>query len=221
MFLHGWGGNMESFIGIAREFFKTNRVILVDFEHFSDSEVRTLDYYVEEVRRILILESVEDAYFICHSFGGRVGVRFAKKYPRNLRGLVLIDSAGLKPIRGIRYHFRVILHKFLKKLHLNGLKGSSDFRQLTKVQKQTFVNVVNDFTEKDLPYINKPTLILWGSKDRDTPIYMAFRYKRKIKQSTLKIFYGAGHFSYLDRIVETTSAIKTYIANNERRISNS
>lgn len=206
---------MESFIGIAREFFKTNRVILVDFEHFSDSEVRTLDYYVDEVKQVLLSESVEDAYFICHSFGGRVGVRFAKKYPRNLRGLVLIDSAGLKPIRGIRYHFRVILHKFLKKLHLKGLRGSSDFRQLTKVQKQTFVNVVNDFTEKDLPFIKVPTLILWGSKDRATPLYMAFRYKRKIKRSTLKIFYGAGHFSYLEKRVETISAIKEYIVNNE------
>ncbi|MBQ8178801.1 MAG: alpha/beta hydrolase [Clostridia bacterium] len=216
VFLHGWGGNAHSMMAIARPFFATNRVILVDFEHSLVPTIPlNLDYYVGGVLDILNELKVVDAYFVCHSFGGRVGVRLSSNYPHLTRGLVLIDSAGLKPRRGIKYHFRVFLHKILKKLRGYGLSGSADYRALSPTQKATFVSVVNDFTDRDLKNNYTPTLILWGAKDRDTPLYMARRYKRKLKNSTLKVFKDAGHYSYLERRVETISAIKTYIGDNE------
>lgn len=216
VFLHGWGGDSDSMLAIARAFFATNRVILVDFEHNAiPNTPLDLDHYTDGVKDILNKLGVVDAYFICHSFGGRVGVRLTSRFPFLARGLVLIDSAGLKPRRGIKYHFKVILHKILKKLGKSGLSGSADFSALAPTQKATFINIVNDFTDRDLEYINIPVLVLWGAKDRDTPLYMAKRYKRKLKNCTLKVFKNAGHFSYLDNCSETIALIKTYIANNE------
>ena len=216
VFLHGYMGDINSLRTLASGVKGENRVILVDFG-FKNEPPRPLCLYdyVLEVRDILNKERVEEAYFVCHSFGGRVGVRLARKYPHLVKGLVLIDSAGLKPRRGIRYHFRVILHKILTKLGKDGLKGSLDYRSLSPNQKATFVRVVNDFTDNDLGYITPKVLLIWGAKDRATPLYMARRYRRKLPNARLKIFRKVGHFSYLERRSETLSLIRAYISQDE------
>ena len=48
-------------------------------------------------------------------------------------------------------------------------------------------------------YITMPTLIIWGDMDYETPVYMARKLTKEIKGSTLIIYNGAGHFSYLER----------------------
>lgn len=216
VFLHGWGGNIDSFNGLINAFMGDSKIILVDFEHNVEPAMPlTLDDYVEEVRNLINKEKISEAFFICHSFGGRVGVRLARKYSHLVKGLVLIDSAGLKPRRGIKYHFKLFLHKFLKKCGKTGLKGSEDFRRLTPNMKATFINIVNEFTDRDLKYITMPVLLLWGSEDKDTPLYMARRYKRMLPNARLKVFKGASHFSYLERRSETISEIKAYISLDE------
>lgn len=216
VFLHGFMGNIHSFRGLANGLTGESRVLLVDFGFNIEPIVPlTLDDYVSEVVDILNKENIIDAYFVCHSFGGRVGVRLLAKYPHLAKGLVLIDSAGLKPRRGIRYYFRVYLHKFLKKLGKNGLKGSSDYRNLQPNQKATFINVVNDFTDADLPNITFKVLLIWGARDKATPLYMARRYRRKLPQATLKIFKDCGHFCYLEKRGETLSLIRAYISEDD------
>ena len=216
VFLHGWGGNKESFLALASHFKHNARVILVDFEHnVEPSKPLTLNDYVLGVKDILEKEGIDSAYFVAHSFGGRVAVRLCKNYPSLVKGMVLIDSAGLKPRRGIRYHFKVFLHKTLKKLGKVGLLGSSDYRKLSANMKKTFVNVVNDFCDNDLKVIDKKVLILWGKKDRETPLYMGKRYRKLIPSSRLIVFKRGGHFSYLDYPMETISLIKSYISGNE------
>ena len=44
-----------------------------------------------------------------------------------------------------------------------------------------------------LAKIKIPTLILWGSVDKDTPVPMAHELHEKIEGSTLKIFEGVTH----------------------------
>ena len=45
--------------------------------------------------------------------------------------------------------------------------------------------------------IKVPTIIIWGKYDKDTPMYMARKLNRNIKDSSL-VTYPAGHYSYLD-----------------------
>ena len=75
--------------------------------------------------------------------------------------------------------------------------GSEDYRALDDVMKITFKNVVNLYLDNLLPAVNCPALIIWGRYDKDTPLYMAKRLKKGIKDSGLIILEG-GHYSYLD-----------------------
>ena len=216
VFLHGFMSDINALRGIANGLEGNSRVILVDFG-FREEPARplTLADYVNGVREILNNEMVSEAYFVCHSFGGRVGIRLASNYPHLVKGMVLIGSAGLKPRRGLCYYFKVGLHKILKKLGKSGLKGSADYKDLMPNQKGTFINIVNDFTDRDLKYITAKVLLIWGSKDRATPLYMARRYLRKLPNATLKILEGCSHFCYLEKRGETLSLIRAYISGDE------
>ncbi|MBO7156092.1 MAG: alpha/beta hydrolase, partial [Clostridia bacterium] len=205
----------DSMRPIAESIASECKVYVPDFYGFGrsiePSVPLTLDDYVDAVREIIVKLKLPDVYLVGHSFGARVAVRLASRYPQYVKGLVLIDGAGLKPRRGLRYYFKVFAHKTLKKLGFNGLKGSCDYRVLSPVMKMTFKNIVNEYVDGDLPYVTTKTLILWGAKDKATPLYMARRFKRKLPNAELKIFKGAGHFSYLDNFGESVREIKRYI----------
>lgn len=118
-------------------------------------------------------------------------------YPDRVRALALVDSAGLKPRRGLKYKFKIFAHKILKKCGFRGLKGSSDYKKLTPSMKATFVNVVNYDQTPLLKDIAHPTAIFWGREDRETPPYMARRLKKGLRNSEI-FWLDGGHYAYAD-----------------------
>ena len=220
IFLHGWGGCTASFKGLADALSSEYRVTLVDLYGFGETPhpefPLTLDDYAEGVSRIFRKENIAEAVLVGHSFGGRVAVRFARKYPGCCLKLVLIDAAGLRPRFSLKKTLRVACHKLLKACGRKGLIGSADYAALTGAMKGTFLNIIRDYTDKDLRYISSGALILWGKRDKDTPPYMAKRFRKRIKGAVSIVFPDAGHYSYLDAFYETLFAIKAYIGADGR-----
>ncbi|MBO5773769.1 MAG: alpha/beta fold hydrolase, partial [Clostridia bacterium] len=66
-----------------------------------------------------------------------------------------------------------------------------------------------------LAYVTAKTLIIWGKNDKATPLYMAKRYRRKLRFSRLVVLKDAGHFSYLDKKGETLALIRAYISDDD------
>lgn len=75
--------------------------------------------------------------------------------------------------------------------------GSSDYKALSPEMKETFKSIVNTFLEPYAKKMTVKTLIVWGNEDKETPLYMAKRLNRLIKNSRLLLLDG-GHFSFLD-----------------------
>lgn len=202
--MHGWGGNLESFATIPTYFSKNYRVTVVDFYGFGETPHPTyplfVDDYADGIVELIEHYNMQKATLICHSFGGRVGILLAFKRPELIEKLVLTSSAGVKPRRGLKYYFKIYRHKLLKKLNIPHKAGSGDYRKLSPIMRQTFKNVVNDDLTCALDKIFLSTLLIWGSKDKDTPIYMAKKMLSKISDSGLIIFKGAGHFAYLTNL---------------------
>ena len=143
-----------------------------------------------------------------HSFGGRVAIIYAGR-KNDLNKLVLIDSAGVKPKRGLDYYTRVYTYKLGKKvLGLPGLRaykekmmenaGSSDYKNSTPMMRQIMSKVVNEDLQHLMPSIEAETLLVWGELDDATPLSDAKIMERKIPGAGLVVFNGAGHYSYLD-----------------------
>ena len=208
VFLHGWGGSVKSFMGVAKVFAGFGFfAVLIDFDGFGDSpepnEPKTIYDYADDVEEFIDKFGLVSPMIIGHSFGGRVGVILSAR--GLVRKLVLVDSAGLRPRFSFSRAVKVWKYKRCKKKVVAGklsseklLKfGSSDYKVLSSVMKATFVNVVNEDLFYLLPKIKVPTLLVWGKKDKDTPLYMARRFQRTIENSRLLV-YNAGHYSYLE-----------------------
>lgn len=214
LLMHGFGADSKAVDCLF--YFLKNRgydVISLDFAGFGQSDqpsgAWTIYDYADCVTTLISALCVNSVTAIGHSFGGRVGIILASK--NIVDSLILIDSAGLKPKRNPLYYARIIIHKVRKKLKIPSSKaGSKDYRSLSVNMRSTFVNVVNSHLDGLLSKIKVPTLILWGNKDKETPLYMAKKLNANIANSSLYVLDG-GHFSYIDSYIETCSHMENFL----------
>ena len=172
-----------------------------------------LDDYAKGVADLMTDLGIGEAVLVGHSFGGRIAMRLAARDCR-VAGILLMDSAGARPRRGLAYYMKVIAYKLAKKMKCKRLpKGSEDYACLSGAMKRTFVNIVNESSEEDAVKIRVPALLLWGAEDKDTPPYMCRRLHRLIKGSECLILKGAGHFAYLEHPDYTRRVIKAFREN--------
>lgn len=220
IFLHGWRSQKEvwsSVVGKLEASSYSLKAITVDLPGFGGSpapqstnidEGWSVGDYAEIVKGFIEKLELKNVIIVGHSFGGRVGVKLASKYPYIISKLVLVDSAGFvnqsakKSAIGI---IAKIAKPFFKAKFMHGLRhkiyntiGADDYLATPNLQK-TFVNVVSEDLSSDMEKIICPTLIVTGENDKDTPVEFGQRMQLKIKGSQFKILQSAGHFSFLDQ----------------------
>lgn len=216
MFLHGWGQSGDCFGLIGEYLSKEYRVTLVDFEGFGKSPKPAVPMsvcdYAGQIIDLIKQNYMKDVVVIAHSFGGRVALEAAYKYPHFFSKLILTDIAGVKPKRGVGYYLKIYSYKLRKKLKLNTKNaGSSDYRNSDEIMRQTLVNVVNYDQTYQLSSIKLPTLLVWGALDGETPMYMAKTLNKKLLNSRLVVFEDCGHFAFSEDSYRFILLIKEFI----------
>ena len=222
-FLHGWGGDKNSFKIVKNHIAKNCNMVFVSFAGFGDSLMPNKPYtvsdYANEVKNLIVsLARGRKVNIVCHSFGARVTAKLASLYSELIDKIIIVDGAGVKPRRKLSYYIKVLKYKRAKarvrkgKASENILQkyGSSDYKALSPVMKQTFTLVVNENLKKDFKQIKNETLLFWGEKDKDTPLYMAKKLNRWIKNSALVVAKNAGHFSYIDDLPLFIAVINSF-----------
>lgn len=212
LFLHGWGGSVDSWVYYAKNFAHFGFFcVVVDFPGFGKSKEPEAAYsvgdYAQEVENLIAELGLNSVSVIGHSFGGRVAIMLASNKKIKVDKLVLVDSAGVIPRRGFGYFVKVKRYKRLKRQVQEGRLpkevlnnfGSEDYRCLSDVMKATFVKVVNEDLLVHAKNIDCETILIWGKFDKDTPLYMAKKLNRAIKDSRLVVL-PAGHYSYLEQV---------------------
>ena len=111
--------------------------------------------------------------------------------------------------------------RFLSKLGIDVQKrvqnaGSSDYKQLSGVMRQTFVKVVNQDLTPYLKNIRSSSLLVYGAQDTDTPVRFGKIMEKKIPDAGLVVLDNAGHFSYLDQFPRYISIVKVFLEVNKR-----
>ncbi len=91
--------------------------------------------------------------------------------------------------------------------------GSTDYLE-SGVLKETFVKVI----EQDLlPYavrVRRPTLLIWGDRDEDTPLWQGRKLEAAIPDAGMVVYPGAGHFSYLERLPDYIRVVNHFLTDN-------
>lgn len=162
----------------------------------------TLDDYVNYIKEFVEKNNLENFYLMGHSFGGQIACKFAYLYPEKIKLLILYNSACIRKqnlkaklfskFKKVgRLMFKIC--PFLQKLFYKIFTGSTYYLKLSQVMKETMQNVIQEDLTGILPYIKTKTLIIWGEKDRITPIYQGRVLNSLIPNSQLVIYKNGGH----------------------------
>ena len=54
-------------------------------------------------------------------------------------------------------------------------------------------------------------MLIYGDKDKTTPLYLAKRMKKGIKNSKLFVLKNAGHFAFVDKKIEFNSVAREFL----------
>ena len=116
--LHGWGTSIDSFKPIIENISKNYKVYAIDFPGFGKSQKPDESYTVEDYSKI-VLEfinklNLENVVLVGHSFGGRVIIKLVGKLGYKPAKIILVDSAGIRPKRKLKYYIKISVFKTVK-----------------------------------------------------------------------------------------------------------
>ena len=227
--LPGWGDTRKTFNMLINYFENDYTIYIFDYPGFGRSIFPEYDLtiydYTNIIRDFMENENIVNPIVIAHSFGGRIATLLSGYYKEQIDKLILLDVAGIKPHKNIIKIIKTSIYKFLKKIkyilpkrkrnlylkRLLKLFGSSDYKALDQTMYQTFKNIINEDLKYYYQNINIKTLIIWGKKDKSTPLKDAKFINKKIKNSSLVIYKNGSHFSYLNYPNLTNKIIEEFL----------
>lgn len=227
--MHGWGCSSETVASIAAAASATHKVFNIDFPGFGRSDEPSTVWgvrdYTSFIEKFADMTGIDNPVLIGHSFGGRVAIMYASG-SRAIDRVILVDAAGVKPRRPLKYYLKVYWFKTMKRVirlltppakanaiieRMRSRKGSADYNSASPMMKSILSKVVSEDLCHLMPQIKAPTLLIWGSADTATPISDARKMERLIPDAGLVSFEGAGHYSFLDNPAGFRAVLSSFL----------
>lgn len=229
--MHGWGCDHTTVASIERVASSCGyRVVNVDFPGFGDSQEPTdvwgVEDYTRQIEALTKELGIKSPILLGHSFGGRVGILYASR--NQVEKLILVDAAGIKPKRSLKYYWKVYSFKAIKRLmylflgkdaaekRLDAKRakaGSSDYANASPMMRRILSKVVNEDLTDRLHLIKAPSLLIWGENDTATPLSDAQKMEKLIPDAGLVSFPGCGHYSFLDNPIQFAAVLRSFLGN--------
>ncbi len=226
LFLHGWGVCGEKYAELGRILAKDFFVIIPDLPGFgktpAPAQAFSVQDYASSMMEFIHQQGLKRVFLLCHSFGGRIALKLASEHSELFTAMILSGTPGverfslkrslkrslawliakvLKPFRGIPQVER-IRSRFYEKRDLGKLEG---------VMKETFLKVVAEDLTPCAKKISLPTLLLWGIRDRLTPVMDGEKLLEVIPGSYLKIFANVGHALPYEKPHEFARDVRSFL----------
>ncbi len=213
--MHGWGCDHSTVAYIEGCIDRGMHVYNIDLPGHGMSteppEPWGIEKFTSLIEKFIEANGIKSPVLIGHSFGGRISILLSSR--NEVGKVVLVDAAGIKPRRPLRYYMKVYSFKAMKKLLplIFGKKrgeamiekrrrkaGSADYRNSSPMMRAVMSSCVNEDLKHVMPSIKAPTLLIWGENDTATPLSDAKTMERLIPDAGLVSFPGCGHYSFLD-----------------------
>ena len=227
LLIHGTSSSLRTWDGVTAQLKSQYRIIRFDLPGFGltgpnpNRDYSTI-YYNQVIDSLLTALHVSRVIIVGNSLGGSIATQYAIYQPAKVRGLVLVDAAGLPPAKKttgaigfklaqmpvINRLLTIITPRELVKKSLQDAYGDTEkvtdslttqyFDMLTREgNRQALIDRMRQgwqVTDSNfLTKVEAPTLIVWGSKDRLIPVENAELFQQKIKNSQVHIWDNLGH----------------------------
>jgi pimeloyl-ACP methyl ester carboxylesterase len=167
------------------------------------------------------LDATGPVILVGHSFGGRVAVRLAAKYPHLVKGLVLtgVPLTKLHQAKGPDWRYALLrfLHGFkvVSDQQMEAARrrfGSADYRAASGVMREILVKTVAEDYLDDLATLSMPVEMVWGEFDKPAPLDVAKIALGKIANGRLTVANGSEHLLDATLVGHLRDAIKALLA---------
>ena len=234
LLLHGWGCTIEHFRPIIDELKDSCRLTALDFPAHGTSSNPPEPWDVHDFARMTaeLIEKLGIAplHIVAHSFGARIAICLSAERPELVRRMILTGAAGIRPEqtdagkkKSAAYQRGKQLAQFIGRLP--GLQktaddlraklvqkyGSADYAALSPEMRATFSKIVSEDLSPLLPKIKAETLLVFGSNDTSTPLWMGQKMEKEIPDAGLVVFEGRTHFAYLEEWPRFCALIREFL----------
>lgn len=203
--VHGWMHDAGTFKQLTDSLSEKYRVVALDLPNFGKSQITidliTLKDYATFLQSFVQKLGITDYTYIGHSMGGQIGMYGVGSKLLDPSRLILIASSGIRDTRrfsklfmkSMSVVFGRITPKRLKAKFYNAI-GSDYNPDLSDVHKKIIAQTLQADVQEIAKEITVPTLLIYGSDDTSTPVWMGKKLARLIAGSELTIIDGGNHW---------------------------
>ena len=239
LLIHGFGGNKDNFTRIADEL-EDYHLIIPDLLGFGESSKPMSADYRSQAQATRLHELLQakglasNIHIGGNSMGGAISVAYAAKYPKDVKSLWLVDSAGVwsagvpKSLEGATLENNPLLinskEDFYKMYDFVMYKPPYLPKSVKAVFAQERINnkeldakileqIVTDNVEERAQIIadyNIPTLVVWGEKDQVIKPETVNVIKDIIPQAQVIMMEDIGHVPMIEAVEQTAEDYKGF-----------
>lgn len=225
LLIHGWGDSAKTFSALADQLKGSYQIVALDLPGFGGSQTPTELWgtaaFADFTRHFIKKLGLKPLAVVGHSFGGAVAIELAGNRPF-FKDLILLASAGVRNKKSLKSAASKVGAKTAKPLLLIIPRDKRD-RLKRKVydsigsdalllphMEAIYRRIVAEDMRPAANQINIPTLLIYGSSDKATPIKDGHILNRAIRNSRLEIIM-AGHFLHQEEPERIASLIRDFL----------
>lgn len=241
---HGVFASLHTWEGWTDELASSMRVVSLDLPGFGltgphPERHNGIQETVDFLAAFLDAVGIERASLAGSSRGGEIAWRFAVDYPERVDRLVLVGAAGyprtetrwLRRVRDLGPLSWPLRHVTPRTLTLLAVRKA--YGNPARIAPETVtryhelllragnrdaiadLDVQTGDRSADVPRINTPTLVLWGSEDVVIPPTHGERFAREISGAELIVYEGLGHIPMEEDPKRTAADARAFLLDEE------
>ncbi|MCH7738154.1 MAG: alpha/beta hydrolase [Chloroflexi bacterium] len=231
LFLHG-GGGFGAFDPIGGPLADKFTVYAPSHPGFFGSErpewlstINDLAHFYKDMVQVM---GLEDYVLVGHSVGGWIAAEMAAMGHHNLKGLVLIDAAGVRPEKGEITEIFMVSAATRLKLAFHDPSQVPNYDVISADPTPEVATVIHANMEMLSrlcwrPYLHNPSLpnylggvktpalVVWGKQDAIIPVECGEMYAKLLANGTLKSIDNCGHNPQVEKPDEFNAAIAAFL----------
>jgi pimeloyl-ACP methyl ester carboxylesterase len=224
--LHGWGDDSRTFLPLIEKLKQSYEIYALDLPGFGGTqappEAWGLNDYADFLEAWLAKLGLQPFVLIGHSNGGAVAVVTAGKRKVSDK-LILLASSGVRNKRPLRKKIikagakagkiplLVLPAKKRQSVKAKLYEAAGSEAMLIPHMQETFRKIVATDIRPMANQVSVPTLLVYGSSDKQTPTSDGHMLTRSIKGSRMEII-KAGHFLHQEEPDKVARLIKEFLS---------
>jgi len=219
--IHGWG-KKHSWERVVSQLENNFNIFLLDLPGF-DFQIEKPYNFDDYIQFLESKINLNNYYLLGHSFGGALSLLYSLKHPEKIKKLILYNPAiireenlKIKISQFLSQIFKKVKNKlpskisyFIRKLYYRFFIKSYDYFLSDENLKETFRQIRKDLQE-EARNLKVKTVLIWGKKDKITPLKHGKKLNQIIKDSTLVIVEG-GHSFHKENPEKFCKVLTSYL----------